>query len=159
MPNSLPSRDLNNELSEILKSLKVDQYFLRKDNFNAELETKNYLILLANKNNLERKDILFLLKNILKYLNIPENGCVFIWPDESFNQEACREIKAIKELFLKAEINFIFNFGVNLNPSFYQDFSVTMETLDLSSVLLDPKLKRQVFQDVSRLLLSTSRAE
>lgn len=144
----------------ILNLLKIDQYFLRE---NHKI-TKEYLILIANKNNVASGDLLFLLKNILKYLKIPKESCFFLWPNEQTNKAKSEKMNGaldalceeIQEVFLKIGAEFIFNFGVDLDISF--TLPVTMQTLDLSSVLLDPKLKRQVFEDVSRLLLSPTGA-
>ena len=142
-------------LNSVLNLLKIDQYYLREANSSSRLSAikKNYLILLANKNNLPPGDLLFLLKNILKYLKISEESCVFLWPSQKMGQEITQEVR---EVFLKMRPEFILNFGVDFDVNFV--LPVAMQTLDLSSVLLDPKLKRKVFEDVSRLLLSPSGA-
>jgi len=147
---------------ECLNLLKLDCYYLRDKKFldlgldlNLNLKlNKKYVILLANQHELNPEDILFLLKNILKYLKIPEALCVFYWVNLKEEEKEQDKNKIKKEL---AGLNLkVLNFGVDVD---LDDGVMPLRTLDLSSVLLRPTLKRQVFEDVNRLLLSSSGAE
>lgn len=141
-------------MSDILKLIGIEQYIFRGEcsipeiffTLDSEFNLgKEYLILLSNERGLEREPLLVILKNILKYLRILPDACTFAWvclSDKGLSfSELCNLIQPEK----------IFSFGVNL------DFKnkLNLHTLDLSNVLLQPTLKRQVFEDVSRLLFSS----
>ena len=149
-------------------------------------ESKKFLVLLSNNKNLPHSEIKILLGNIFKFLKIPLEACLVAWkitPDESMesmnntaslgaiffhadpeNFTHLTGIKISSNLYSLAELirvihyDFLLNFGVNLR----EDLSVglnllaNLSTLDLSEVILQPLLKRKVFEDVSRLSFSSS---
>lgn len=109
----------------------------------------DYLVLLSNERQQPREAIRVMLKNILKYLQIPLESCRFGWLSSEHEYEA-DDVIEFSAWCSKLSPKFILSFGVHL------DLELALRTLDLGQVLLQPILKRQVFEDVNRLLFSST---
>ncbi len=169
MPDFMPDLDF------FLKPMKLERYVLKNKSvqralyFEKDFELtgggklliippQGFLVLLSNERLQPREAMREMLRNIFKYLQISLDFCTFAWVCPSgptvqsarFSESA--ESFEFSELCEITEPQKILSFGVNIEAEL-----LVLKTLDLSHVLLQPILKRQVFEDVNRLLFSSAR--